>query len=413
MTLPLSPNSISMGQVNTELGLASSAQISLNDSAVRALFQINSGTISLSDGWGKSATAALNSPSVSAIGLDLAVRFTITNPNGVAVIAYHTYGSTNINPNSSATIDRATSTYGETKSISVYLKAVGKTDSATVTTSGTSYSRLSSVSFTSSIGGTGTFTFVWGAVTNATNYNVTFNGVTTNQTGTAFSKSSVSPGSYSISVVAKGSGYSDSPAATSPSVTVTLPDSLSISYSNVTNAGATANISYSGSHTIATYYVYVYSNAAHTALVTSVSGAASSLNITGLNANTSYYTSVEVQFSGGGGMSINSSFTTAAPVFTSVSQNVNVTPGYVFVYNYTTPVTRTYTFKSENPTLIADTVMDIYQGTTLLGSNDDSAGNAINLGSYLQLSLAANTTIQVRVRLLDPAKSGSFVFTIT
>lgn len=55
MPLPASPNAISFSQVNTELGLSSTAQISLNDAAVRSLFGKASGAISMSDGHGKSA----------------------------------------------------------------------------------------------------------------------------------------------------------------------------------------------------------------------------------------------------------------------------------------------------------------------------------------------------------------------
>lgn len=54
MTLPVSPNAISLSQVNTELGLSSTATITMNDSAVRTLFGVASGAISMSDGWGKS-----------------------------------------------------------------------------------------------------------------------------------------------------------------------------------------------------------------------------------------------------------------------------------------------------------------------------------------------------------------------
>ena len=57
MTLPASPNSISLSQVNTELGRSATANINMNDSAVRSLFgKPGSGnTISMSDGHGKSA----------------------------------------------------------------------------------------------------------------------------------------------------------------------------------------------------------------------------------------------------------------------------------------------------------------------------------------------------------------------
>ena len=55
MTLPYSGNPISMSQVNVELGYASNATISLNDTDVRALAGKASGTISLNDFHGKSS----------------------------------------------------------------------------------------------------------------------------------------------------------------------------------------------------------------------------------------------------------------------------------------------------------------------------------------------------------------------
>ena len=54
MTLPAS-GAISLATVNTELGLSSTATISMNDAAVRNLFGVASGAISMSNGHGKSA----------------------------------------------------------------------------------------------------------------------------------------------------------------------------------------------------------------------------------------------------------------------------------------------------------------------------------------------------------------------
>ena len=56
MALPAS-GQITLNQVNVELGLSGTAQIGMNDAAVRGLFGIASGEIEMSDGYGKSNVA--------------------------------------------------------------------------------------------------------------------------------------------------------------------------------------------------------------------------------------------------------------------------------------------------------------------------------------------------------------------
>ena len=62
MTLPTSGNPISFSQVDVELGLSATAQISMNDTAVRTLFGVASGAIGMSCGLGKSNTSVPGAP---------------------------------------------------------------------------------------------------------------------------------------------------------------------------------------------------------------------------------------------------------------------------------------------------------------------------------------------------------------
>jgi len=59
MALP-SSGQITLNQVNVELGLSGTAQIGMNDSAVRSLFGVASGQIKMSDGYGASSEYVLS-----------------------------------------------------------------------------------------------------------------------------------------------------------------------------------------------------------------------------------------------------------------------------------------------------------------------------------------------------------------
>ena len=85
MTLPASGD-ISMSQVNTELGFSSSTQRALGDAAVRTLFSVASGAISLNDGHGKSAGgSATFYGSVSNTGA--CTHYTWVVPTGVSSVS--------------------------------------------------------------------------------------------------------------------------------------------------------------------------------------------------------------------------------------------------------------------------------------------------------------------------------------
>jgi len=56
MTLPVS-GTITLAQVNTELGLASTTNISMNQPSVRSLFAVPSGAIAMTNGYGKSSAS--------------------------------------------------------------------------------------------------------------------------------------------------------------------------------------------------------------------------------------------------------------------------------------------------------------------------------------------------------------------
>lgn len=97
MTLPVSPNPITMGLVKSELGLSSSTILTLTDSRVRTLFGKPSGVIKLTDGYGKSAINWARPTSASYTGITpinpTYAYDTPTVPNSVDASSYSSYSS--------------------------------------------------------------------------------------------------------------------------------------------------------------------------------------------------------------------------------------------------------------------------------------------------------------------------------
>lgn len=87
MTLPAT-GEISLSAVNVELGKASTAQISFNDSAVRTLLVKSSGAIAIADAWGKSNAPSNFNLTISANTQNLNVKnFLIANGwNGTSAV---------------------------------------------------------------------------------------------------------------------------------------------------------------------------------------------------------------------------------------------------------------------------------------------------------------------------------------
>ena len=69
MALPSAGNSISLQQVNVELGDTGTDEIAMDDSDVRGLFDVASGAIDMSDGFGKSNEVGINASAASSANL--------------------------------------------------------------------------------------------------------------------------------------------------------------------------------------------------------------------------------------------------------------------------------------------------------------------------------------------------------
>lgn len=97
MTLPVSPNSISLAQVNTELGYSSTATIDLTSSVVRTLFGVPTEPINILDGYGKSNTTYYSGTLTGSGTLSIPAGCTL-----VTLIGHGGYGGSNYDPGQEA-----------------------------------------------------------------------------------------------------------------------------------------------------------------------------------------------------------------------------------------------------------------------------------------------------------------------
>ena len=101
MTLPV--GTISLSDVNTELGYSSTALVSLNDTAVRSLANVPSGAISMSDLQGKSASFAATYSSNTTSGLNLRTWALANGWNGSSTATITISNGTYLQSNNTST----------------------------------------------------------------------------------------------------------------------------------------------------------------------------------------------------------------------------------------------------------------------------------------------------------------------
>ena len=164
MTLPASGNPISFSQVDVELGYSATAQISMNDTAVRTLFGVASGAIGMSSGLGKSNTSVPGAPtSVSASATScsaISVSFSAPACTGGLSIDYYQVVCTSSGSNSATGSSSPISVTGLSASTSYTFKvrahnSKGYGSYSSSTGTATTSVATGSSSYTSS----GTYTF--------------------------------------------------------------------------------------------------------------------------------------------------------------------------------------------------------------------------------------------------------------
>lgn len=312
MTLQ-STGAISMANINTELGLSTTAQISLNDTAVRNLLGKTTALsqISLADAYGKSSVSYAVSPSTTSVNEGSTVTFTITT-TGVAngTTLYYTNsgttsaadfndgvnsGSFTINSNTGSVAKTLTNDqlYEGSETI-IFEVRTGSTSgtivktATTVTVNDTSIPSVGTPSISATVG-SGQLLFSWSA-TNAANYNVVFNGSTiyTGTTNTSYNPTGLNNGtSYSITVTGNATNYnSTSNTISSTPLLLSAPGTPTFSGT----AYNTTTVSWTTSGTNATSYTLLRSTTAGSGYssVASSLGSGSYTDST-VSASTTYY----------------------------------------------------------------------------------------------------------------------------